>query len=472
MRRTFGRADDAPAPRPRIVGVTGTQIHAGRIADLDQNTEVRDEKWIGTPGHIGIADKMVRDPVVNRSHASLIGPLVDAFWDVDAASESPLDLEIADFVSHNLFERVSWARFVEQVLTFIRYGVSLFEQTDELQPISTTRFPLHPGRGRGLVLTGLHHRPAPTIYEWVPNARNAAQLALLRQWSTGSDTETGGVVEIPASRLLRFTWEQEGANFRGFAPARAQYGAWKAKLVFLVLEMIKHEKAHVPTPVITLPDAQTAGEDEIAEAEAILVAYRSHEKGYVVLPGGYKLDLKTIDGTTDIHETITRLDQYILFPFAANYEVLGQNGTGSHALAGTQKSTQEIVLARFATFISDTLNIGADGWSLVERLVRANYGRDVALPRIVARSLPTRDWSKVLPHLRTLGEIGMLTPGYTTERFIRDVIAFPQETRPYVPVGTRALTNASTGTRADASKLDASGDDSSDDDADEKEPTP
>lgn len=449
--------EDDYRPRSRGVGLVGTPLYSGRIADLDPNAEVRAELWRGTPTRRGIADSIILDPVIKRSHDSVKGPLLGALWDMDPASDEPLDLEIADLCEHILFERLPWNRFLDQSMTYIRYGAALFERTDAFAAISTKRFPRHRGRGTGYVITGLHHRPAPTIYEWLPDADDPSRVAGVRQWGAGSDVEAAGPGEvIDAKYLLRLTWEQEGGNFWGFAPARPQYAGYKSKVLCLVLEMIKHERSHVPTPVINLGEGSTTevSEDDIAEAQRILRDLRSHEKGYAILPNGMTLKLETIQGTTDIHQTITRCDEYNLLVFGAGYELLGRQGSpGSHALAGTQKSTQEITLDRHAAFICEAINVGQDGYSLIERIVRENYGPSVALPRLVVRALPTRDWSKVLPVVRNLGEIGFMTPGRKTERFIRWVLALPQESEPYVPEGTRAKVGGGTQPAA-AKKVD------------------
>ena len=51
-----------------------------------------------------------------------------------------------------------------------------------------------------------------------------------KTFARSSDAEPYGEHYIDASRLLRFTWDQEGANFTGLAPLRSAYGPWKTKL--------------------------------------------------------------------------------------------------------------------------------------------------------------------------------------------------------------------------------------------------
>lgn len=443
-------------PRPRVAGITGTPIHGGSIADLDQNAEVRGDKWIGTPHSIGIADKMIRDATVKRSHNSVIDPLVGAFWDVEPASDDVVDVEIADFVTWNLLELLPWERICERLLGYIRAGYSLHEVTADIRPISRKRFPILAAAagGRAFVITGLHHRPANTVHEWEPSKSDSAQLAAVHQWGAGSDAEGTGRFTIPAEWLFRITWEQEGSNFAGYAPSRPQFGPWKAKLLCLVLLMVKHQKTAVPIPFITLPDGSTfAVEDEVAECEKILSDLNSHERGYAVLPGGFKIDWKALEGNID--ETIQGFDQQIMLPFGSTYELLGNKTSGSHALAGTQKTTQNVSIERHASVIASAVNQGFDGWSMIERIVRPNYGPDVMLPTFRCRALPTRDWTEIFKHLRNLGEIGFLTPGRTTERFVRWVSTLPQESMPYVAEGFRARMGVPTNNKDDGAAKEA-----------------
>ena len=72
------------------------------------------------------------------------------------------------------------------------------------------------------------------------------------------------------------------------------------------------------------------------------------------------------------------------------------------------------------------INLGVDGWSLVERLVTLNYGAVTALPRLVARNMPTRDWSKILPVVHNLATSKYITPDDRLEAFIRRVLYLPQ----------------------------------------------
>ena len=55
-----------------------------------------------------------------------------------------------------------------------------------------------------------------------------------------------------------------------------------------------------------------------------------------------------------------------------------------------------------------------------------NYGEGVAVPKMAAQNMPTRDWSKILPVVHNLSMSGVLTADDVTESFVRKVLRMPQ----------------------------------------------
>lgn len=412
-------------PRPRRQSGAGTSIYGGIIDDDDQNSDVQGDKWYGTPGSIGISRKMERDPHVSQSLAVKRAPLQAAMWDFEPVSKDPLDIEAADWCNYNFFELNDFDKFMSHATLYMRDGFSLIEPTDDVRPVPESRFPNHPGRGQGVVLTGFHQIPSWTLRYWHQRKDNPSQLKWITQWITGSDGEMSEDKKISARRLLRFTQGQEGANFAGFSYFRRAYGAWKIKQTLLILDAMAHERHGVGTPAMTLPEE--AAEEDFDTAEIILSELRAHQKGYLALPFGYSFKWENADVGTAIGEAIERCNRDIAYNMGAGFMLLGlSGGTGSYALAQSQKGQYEIQLEGDARFIANVVNLGTDGWSLVERLVRLNYGDKPGLPRLVARNMPTRDWSKILPVIHNVTTSGHITPDDGLEDFIRKVLYLPQ----------------------------------------------
>lgn len=410
--------------RPR--GGSGTQVAGGIPDDMDQNAELRGDNWYGSPQRLGIAQKMVRDAHVRRSLEYIRAPIIAARWDFQAPEKTPLALEIADWCRYNFFERINWRRCVRDGFLYLRDGFSIVEFVEDVAPIPSSRFKQHPGGGVGVVLRSAHHRPAWSIVRWHQQANAPDQLASVEQYVQSGDVELGGYRPIESSAFLRWSWEQEGAYFPGLAPLRSAYGPWKTKLVYLVVEAIHHERQGAGVPAMSLP--ADAGDTEVDAAEQILAEMRSHHKGYVLEPDGFKFRWENGGETTNIGEAIERCNRDIAYNVGFGHMLLGlTGGRGSFALASTQDGQAQIGIEDHAAFWTSTFNHGSDGWSPVRRAVELNYGAGAPVPMLVARNLPIRDWSKYLSLLPSLVSAKLLTPDQTLEGYLREAITLPGE---------------------------------------------
>ena len=409
------------------IGGTGPAVNAGVIQDLDQNVELRGiDNWIGTPWKIGVASKMMRDAHVRRSVDGLTAPLLSAMWDFKPGADTEEAREAADYCRWVFFEQNRWDSVIKQATRYIRDGFALFEVTDDTASLPAGRFPRHPGNGTGITITGIHHRPAFTVHRWIQNPQNPATINGVEQWIPTSDGQRGGFRTIPADRLIRLTWEQEGANYAGLAPLRSAYGPWKLKLTFSVLSAIRHERQGVGLPRITLPPE--ASDEEIDTAQSILESMRANARGYLVLPAGFEFKWEETEHGTGIEESIEKCNRDIAFNLAQGFQLLGlTGGSGSYALSQTQEGQFAISLDVHADMIAACFNRGSDGYSPVKTLIAQNYGPEVAPPKLYARHLPTRDWTKVLPVVNALTMSGQLTPDERTEAFIREALMLPPQ---------------------------------------------
>lgn len=375
--------------RPR--GGAGTRISAGLLEDLDHNAEVRGSKWYGEPGKLGVAGKMLRDPHVRVSVNYVLNPVCSAKWRFMPTSKAAGDRRVADACTWAFFENLPWAQYARRIgISYFANGFALEEITDDIRQVPA-RLGM-PGN-RGLVPTGFHQRPAWTVHRWYQSEDNPAQIAGIQQWLSGSDTEDPGFVDVPASRLLRFTWDQEGADFEGLAPLRSAYPPWRIKMILQTIDAIAHERFGVGTPVGTAgPDAS---DEDLDALELALAELRSMEKGSLIIPEGWEVEWLTGQAGTNLHQAILRQNQDIAINLGAGHMMLGQVGPGSYALAGSQEGQLHREVDSHARFIASVLHRGSDGWSPVERFVRANFGEDVEVPCPRALYLPTRNWDAI-----------------------------------------------------------------------------
>lgn len=431
-RRMWSAATAAgPKVHPTPHGGGTTYIALGHLDDTDPNPEVRGERWYGTVDQVGIAGQMIRDPYVRSTLKLLHNPLLAAIWDFKPADDSALAKEVADFCRWNFFERLNFQTILREVLYYHRDGVSVHELTSNIEAIPAARFPLHSGLGSGVVYTGWHFRPAASIARWHPNPNAPQQLLSIEQYLQGGDAnpDKRGFVSIPASVLLRFTYEQEGSLFTGFPLLRSAYGAWKTKRLYQTLSAVMFERHGVGMPVMTLPE--NVSDTEMAQADEMLAALRAHEKGFLTLPAGYTFTWNTAQGTqalaTAIADAINTCNRDIATNVLAGYMQLGSTATGSYALAESQSQPAQVNADVEAAFICNTFYYGSEGWSPLKRLVELNYGAGAPVPRLTARNLPTRDWTKITPEIYKLASLDLLRPDKPLRDFLREVLTLPPE---------------------------------------------
>lgn len=424
--------------RTRPTGGVGTRISAGFLEDVEQNAEIRGEKWHGRPGVLGFAGKMDADPHVRKSADYILHPIAAAKWVFQPESSDPLDIEVARFATHVFFERLPWEQIVRRVgKSYFKHGFALEEMTDAIGAVSRDRFPNHPRPEAALLPSGFHHRPAWSVYRWHQSKTNPAHVESIQQYIPGSDGEQAGFPHISADRLVRWTWDQDGADFEGRAIYRSAYGAWKSKMILRKLYLQASEKHAVGQWVgETGPDPAI---EDIDAFEESLADIRSRPDGYLVLPNGWKADPKSGSPGMDLLPGIEKCDTDIAINVGSGYMRLGLTGnSGSHALGSTQQGHHHLEVDGHARFIASALYHGSDGWSPVERIIRANYGHDVAIPRPVAVNLPTRNWREVAKTYGALKAQGAIRADGKTEDAIRESLGLP----PHDPESAYALNSA------------------------------
>lgn len=421
--RAERRLDDE---RSKRLSGSGTRITSGFIESIDQNPELRGAKWYGAPGSPGIAQKMMKDLHVRQSLADVYEPLLAGTWRFKPASSSAIDREIADFLTWCLIDSLLWHEATKRiVLDYGQNGFALAELTDASRPIPADRFPLHPGGGFGVVPTGIHQVPGWTVYQWQQSKTSSSQIAGVVQQLGGSDAEALGWPTIPADRLLRWTWDQDGANFEGFAILRSAYAPWKMKIAFQTLASMKHERLALPVPVAIAPEVAT--DDDIDAVETILKEMRANARGYLVLDNGwsFKWEGATASDGSNIEAAISQCNQDIAFNVSAAFMLLGLTGkSGSYALGATQQGKYHLAELSHARFIAAGWNLGYDGWSPVKRIVQLNYGDSVSIPTLVVRNLPTANWADRIPLMINAANVGLVRRDGRTENAIREALEF------------------------------------------------
>lgn len=413
--------------RPRRKSASGTSSIYGILGSQDTNTATKGELWYGSFGDDGISAKMRRDPHIEQSIGYVTNPLVSARWRFRPASQSPLDVEVADWCSYCFFERLPWAMILERMVAgYTADGFSLAEMTDDTRPIPVERFRAHPGRQRGVgvVPTGLHDIPQNTVSKWHKKPGEPTRLASIEQWQPFDDKESPGYRSVPADRIVRFTTGQRGSSFAGVPILRSAYGPWKIKNALQTFEAIGFERTAVGVPVATPGEAEDFDKEEAESVELLLENMRVMAKGAIVLPPGYKLEWSGAgeNDVSNLNIAIERCNTDMAANVSAGFTRLGLTGPGSYALGTTQAGQYHLSTVRHANLVETVFNLGLDGWSPIRRIVDLNYGADVQAPVLEARNLPTRDIKTSLSLLFNGVSQGVITPDDPLEEEARDML--------------------------------------------------
>jgi SPP1 gp7 family putative phage head morphogenesis protein len=339
------------------IGTPGTEIYAGYLSE-EYLRDLQGKEWADKIDMMRRSDANVR-MVLNAIKL----PLKSSPWTVqvrEQTEEAKLQKKLFEKI---LFEDLnkSFTQLLGEILTCIDFGYSVFDITHAVKSGSEL------GTYNGLKSLG--YRSQRTIERW--NLNEARELETVTQLAYGDE---GGAYELDARFLLYFAPEREGDNFEGISILRACYGPWFRKNEFLKKLSIGIEKFAVPTAVLTVPEG-TEGKPEMERAKKALACYTSGATNYLILPEGFKLSFNNVSVDVEkIRAAINAENQEMVNSILASFLLLGQNGSGSLALAGS-----------LSDFFSQTIQYIADHISeqferkIFKPIVQMNFGHSKVL---------------------------------------------------------------------------------------------
>lgn len=348
------------------IGVSGTEYSGNQFFEeyLNKLTSTEAAKtW----------DEMRRsDDQVAMLLRLVLNMIIGANWFIAPPDEEEQSKKIADFVSFALLEDMgtenhpkTFEKFKRESLTCIPFGYSLFEITNKIVLE-------HPIFGSYVGIKGLDWRSPKTIEEW--NVTQSGELEWVRQDDNG---EHGGNFFIPGKFILHIAPEMEGDNYEGISMLRPIYGNWLRKEIMLKLQMIGIERGATGVPVGEIPRGQE-NSDAQAALENSLSRFVSHERQYLVIPEGFKVNSLKIEHDADkVDKAIQREDRGMAKSFLAGFLELGLSGGGAFAL-GTDWSDLFLAgLEVYANAVKSPINI-----KLIPDLVKQNFGPQLKYPQL------------------------------------------------------------------------------------------
>lgn len=399
---------DAPKLPPQAgqeIGKSGTYIFSGFISGEEYNLDL-----IGKHG-LEVYDTMRRsDPTVHAALIVVKNPIIGAKWDVEPASSDPVDVEIANYIKRELFNRkISFPDTIREGLTALDFGHSVMEKVLEI-----TEFDGKPRIG----LKKLASRKQRSILKW--------ETTDTKQPGITQITPQGGIINIPREKLVYIINEREGENYEGISLLRFAYKPWKIKDALEIMNAIALERMAIGIPVVSKGDnGGTTDEGELRNLRDALRNIRANEEAYLEIPASVTigmLDMKA-QSTKDVMPTIEHQDKQITLSVLAQFLMLGQTGgSGSRAVSADHSALFVKSLEAVARTIQQPLQE-----DVVNYLVDLNYSNlQNGYPKLTFSELSDDDVSLLSNGVAALMTAGALTADANVENRLRTVLDLPE----------------------------------------------
>lgn len=391
----------------RPIGVSGV---------VSYNHNLLDDEYLNTlrfPNGSKIYDEMRRsDPMIKAVWESVQLPLLSCDYIIEPASDSPKDKEVAEFVERNLFPgkyklkakkgykfNKSWAETLQEITLMLPFGFSVMEK------IWLTK------DGR-TYLDKLALRPSPTIKDFVFKSQEREELEYVKQTVNGIEKH------IPASKLVIFTFQQEGNNLSGIPLLRAMYKPWSIKQDLEKIRAMMFEKYGLGVPIAkTNLMKGTPAYNDLVEA---LENYGLNQAAYLITNSDTEIDLKTSGTGTapDMDAAITYYDNQIAVSGLAQFLNLGTTASGNRALGESFVDFFYDFVEGIQNYISGKLNN-----EVVQELVDYNF--DVTEYPVI-KAVPPEELP--LDKIVSLVQAKVLTNNLDLENRVRKEIGVPEIT--------------------------------------------
>jgi hypothetical protein len=224
--------------------------------------------------------------------------------------------------------------------------------------------------------------------------------------------------QIPASVLVPYVWDREGANWFGRSILRSSYGAWRLKQRLMNIDRIKHERNALGVAVAKAMQGASTG--DLQKAQEMASAVRAGDEGGVALPFGYDLSLEGVKGSTSTPlDSVRYYDEVMARRLFQMLSMLGTTATGNRAIGAEFRDLLDLGLETIGKWVAESFTE-----DFIEKWWTWNVGEDEPCPSLCfdASSILTMD---VLGNLVTSGAL-MVDDGL--EAYIRESHNLPART--------------------------------------------
>lgn len=381
-------------PQEREIGSADSTM-GGTINPDEYNIELKgvrrikeyDKMRLGD-AHVGASLKVVKLPILSAN------------WNIQPASDSRYDKQVAEHIERALFSEPTrtWQETLTNVLLYLDYGVMPFEIIYKFDD-------------DGMVtLKKLAMRHPRTISKWtMTNGDNGVQQTTIK-----------GQFDIPMDKLAIFVNEKEGDNWEGKSLLRNAWKHWKFKDKAELIEMLTMQKQGLGVPRGKTPTGATP-EDE-AKMDELLGNMRANEKGYLRHPDTWEVEFMDMKAGTikNPGDFIKRQEWAIMLNVLATFMQMGSGAVGSFALFKGSNTFFLMALEYVAKHVCETINK-----YVIEKIVDFNYVVD-EYPKLTYDKIGTVNINDLTTALQRAVQTGTLTVTPDVEDALRDALDLPE----------------------------------------------
>jgi len=455
---------DADAPgAPRIsgmsqVGYTGLKVIQKHIL------EEADTAW-RMPTRIKTIDEMQKDAAIASALQFYTVMLAKVPWTVKPPKgATPRQVERAKAIATMQDDMEhSWFSFVVSLLSSITYGFSIHEKVYKRRLKGNSKF------NDGLIgWKSFPSRAQSTLSGWEFSEDGRKLTAFLQSLQNIQYAErytnlspTGQPIRIPREKFLLFRTSPVNDNPEGKSSLKAAYVAWRYKKTIEEQEMIGLGRElsglfnmGIPARYMS-PDASVADKAIYEEFKRVVRNVAVGEQSGIISPSDcdpetkskmFTVDLLSSSGSSnyDTNKIIQRYTSQCLVALFSDLLQLGNDATGSFALAGAKADIIEYALEFRLKEIRDVLN-----FDLIPQTFAMNGWDDTDYPTFEFGSLGTPDLETISKFLQRTAATGSIEVDRELLNYSRGVLGLepkPDDEPPNVPDKTTSRSGDSMNT--------------------------
>jgi hypothetical protein len=414
LARFFQRAPQKPPTEP--LALPGSAVYAAALNRLGEyNPKLQGQAFWRT------VEQMRNNSRILALEYLLTLPIISTHWEVRPAPNSTTSQEASDALNHNLFETAH-----KDLYELLRLGtLGRFYGVRFLEPVWTIT------NGAALIADYIDIHPL-TIHKLNFDARG--NLISITQRAQTENTRAPTEIEIPADRLIRYTWREEGGNPLGYSDLRSLYPDWyRLEFLYTVLQ-IAAERAGIGVWQAKVPRDLWDSDQFRNSLADITKRIRTHEAGAIVLPNDVALEVLTAIDKQGIDGVVKMIEHYetnLAAGVLANILQVGMRDIGTQALAETLFEMFLYQLNQTCRWLQHTINR-----QLITRWLAYNYPQ---LPPNEHPKLHFTDLRLLLKREAVLNAIAqaanatLITADANLEDYIRDILSLPPPAQTSAP---------------------------------------